>query len=348
MARIKCVDVSTWQKDVNWKKVKADGYEHAIIRAGFGREVSQKDSEFEQNYKNAKAAGVKLGVYWYSYADSIDDAKREAKACLAVLNGRALDMPVYFDMEESSQTKLGKSVLTAMAKAFCDAIIKGGYRAGIYANPNWFSNYLDYNTLKKSYSIWLAQWSNSYQYDCDVWQYSSKGRVNGIDGDCDVNYIINSAVVKSTGSTNSTTQKPTTQGSTTKPSATSKPSTSKPTTPAKKETVYTVKSGDTLSGIASKYGTTYQKLAEYNGIKSPNLIYVGQKIKIPGATTTKPATNTSKGSKSYTTYKVVKGDTLWGIAEKKLGNGSRYKEIITLNKLKSDVIYAGQTLKIPK
>lgn len=105
------------------------------------------------------------------------------------------------------------------------------------------------------------------------------------------------------------------------------------------DTVYTVKSGDTLSAIAVKYGTTYQKLAAYNGISNPNKISVGQKIKIPGKTTS-TATVT-------TTYKVVKGDTLWTIAQKKLGNGSRYKEIKSLNGLKSDTIYAGQTLKIP-
>lgn len=105
------------------------------------------------------------------------------------------------------------------------------------------------------------------------------------------------------------------------------------------DTVYTVKSGDTLSSIAAKYKTTYQKLAAYNGISNPNKIYVGQKIKIPG--TAKPAASSTK------TYTVVRGDTLWGIAQKFLGNGSRYKEIKTLNGLKSDTITVGQKLKLP-
>lgn len=101
------------------------------------------------------------------------------------------------------------------------------------------------------------------------------------------------------------------------------------------ETVYTVKRGDTLSQIAAKYGTTYQKLAAYNGISNPNLIHVGQKIKIPGS------------AAELRTHKVVRGDTLWGIAQKYLGNGNRYKEIMELNGLKSSTIYAGQVFKIP-
>ena len=196
MSNIKCIDVSTWQGSIDWKRVKAAGYGHAIIRAGFGREVSQVDNRFEQNYKNAKAAGVVLGVYWYSYAVDKADAIREAKACLTVLNKRKLEMPVYFDMEESSMTKLGKAKLTEMAKAFCEEIKKGGYRAGVYSNPNWFKNYLDYNALKKLYSIWLAQYYKEAQYECDVWQYSSSGKVDGISGSVDMNIIYNTSVVK--------------------------------------------------------------------------------------------------------------------------------------------------------
>lgn len=100
------------------------------------------------------------------------------------------------------------------------------------------------------------------------------------------------------------------------------------------EQVYTVQKGDTLSKIAAKYGTTYQKLASYNGIANPNKISVGQKIRIPGS-----------GVKTYT---VKKGDTLWAIAAGQLGDGSRYNEIKTMNGLKSDTIHAGQTLKLPE
>lgn len=197
MANIKCIDVSTWQGSIDWKKVKKAGYGHAIIRAGFGRETSQVDNQFERNYKNAKAAGVKLGVYWYSYAVNRADAVKEAKACLLVLKGKSLEMPVFFDMEESFMTKYSRATLTDMAKAFCDTVIKGGFESGVYSNLNWFTNYLNYSELKALYPIWLAQWSSSPQLKCDIWQYSAEGTVSGIDGYVDMNIIYSDDVVKS-------------------------------------------------------------------------------------------------------------------------------------------------------
>ncbi|MGN0452897.1 MAG: GH25 family lysozyme [Ruminococcus sp.] len=197
MADIKCIDVSTWQGDIDWKKVKASGINYAILRAGFGRSASQIDNKFEQNYKNASSAGVVLGAYWYSYAVDEADAVKEAEACLAVLKGKKLSMPVFFDMEESSMSKLGKKTLTAMAKAFCNRIIKGGFKAGVYSNPNWFTNYLDYNALKKLYPIWLAQYYKEAQLGCDIWQYTSEGKVSGVAGNVDMNIIYNKDIVSS-------------------------------------------------------------------------------------------------------------------------------------------------------
>lgn len=196
MANIKCIDVSEWQGTIDWKKVAAAGYSCALLRAGFGRSQTQKDKEFENNVKNAGAAGVKLGVYWYSYAEDKADAVKEAKACLSVLKGKKLQLPVFFDMEEASMTKLGKTKLTEMAKAFCDEVIKGGFRAGVYSNPNWFSNYLNYAELKKLYPIWLAQYYKEPQYDCDVWQYTSEGKVGGIIGNVDLNIIMNEGLIE--------------------------------------------------------------------------------------------------------------------------------------------------------
>ena len=157
--KVNCVDISTWNTGVNYRAVRSDGIIAAILRAGYGRETSQEDSRFETHYKGCRDAGLKVGVYWYSYADSVDDAEQEARACLSVLGGRHLDLPVYFDMEESWQTSMGRGTLTAMAKRFCDTIEAGGYRAGVYSNLNWFGNYLNYDALRARYSIWLAQWS---------------------------------------------------------------------------------------------------------------------------------------------------------------------------------------------
>lgn len=197
MAQNKCIDVSEWQGSVDWKKVKADGYGFAILRAGFGRDSSQKDKEFEKNYKNAKSAGLKLGVYWYAYCTDKADAQKEAKACLSVLKDKSFELPVFYDMEDNSIAGLGKSMLTDCAKSFCEEIKRGGYASGVYSNPNWFKNYLDYNELSKAYPIWLAQYYKEPQYECDVWQYSSVGAVNGITGNVDLNVIYNEKIIKS-------------------------------------------------------------------------------------------------------------------------------------------------------
>ena len=191
MSKITCVDISEFQQGINFNKMKNDGIKAVIIRAGYGRESSQKDSMFESHYRNAKAAGLKTGVYWYSYADSAGDAEKEAKACLECINNKSLDMPIYYDLEDNSQTKLGKAKLTEIAERFCETIKKSNYRAGVYANLNWFNNYLDYDKLKGKYSIWLAQYNFSNELKCDIWQNSSSGHVNGYNGRLDTNVIYN-------------------------------------------------------------------------------------------------------------------------------------------------------------
>lgn len=206
MAKVTCIDISEFQQGIDFKKLKNSGITAVIIRAGYGRETSQKDGMFESHYRNAKSAGMKIGVYWYSYADSAGDAEKEARACLACIGGKALDMPVYYDMEDSSQIRLGKSKLTEIAERFCEVIKKNNYRAGVYANLNWFSNYLDYNRLKNKYSIWLAQYNDRAELDCDIWQNSSSGRLDGYNGRLDTNIIYNESIC---GHANSEVKKPT-------------------------------------------------------------------------------------------------------------------------------------------
>ena len=191
MTKVTCVDISEFQQGINFNKMKNDGIKAVIIRAGYGRESSQKDSMFESHYRNAKAAGLKIGVYWYSYADSAGDAEKEAKACLECINNKSLDMPIYYDLEDNSQVKLGKTKLTEIAERFCKTIKKSGFRVGVYANLNWFNNYLDYDKLKKKYSIWLAQYNSVNELSCDIWQNSSTGRVSGYNGRLDTNVIYN-------------------------------------------------------------------------------------------------------------------------------------------------------------
>lgn len=195
--KVTAIDVSYCQTGVDYNKVKNSGIDAVIIRAGFGKETYQKDSEFETHYRNAKKAGLAVGVYWYSYAYSVAEAKQEAKVCLACIKGKTLELPVYYDLEESGQTRLGMSALTNIAIAFCEAIKSGGYRAGVYSNLNWLNNYIDYERLRSKYSIWLAQWSSNPSKSCDIWQNADNGRISGINGNVDTDVIINKNIIKS-------------------------------------------------------------------------------------------------------------------------------------------------------
>ena len=197
-----CIDISYAQgNNIDFNKVKRAGVTTVIIRIGYGREVSQKDSCFERNYEQAKSVGLKIGGYWYSYANSVSDAEKEARACLKCASSKNFDLPIYYDMEESSQAAShSATTLTNMAKAFCNAIKRGGYSAGVYSNLNWFMNHLHYSELRKLYSIWLAQWGSRRSYDCDIWQYSSAGKVDGISVDVDENVILNPSLPGSNGS----------------------------------------------------------------------------------------------------------------------------------------------------
>ena len=206
MANITCVDISEFQQGINFNKMKNDGIKAVIIRAGYGREASQKDSMFESHFRNAKNANLKIGVYWYSYADSVNDAEKEAKACLECIKNKSLDMPIYYDLEDSSQLHLGKTKITEIAERFCETVKENGYRAGVYANLNWFNNYLDYKRLKSKYSIWLAQYNDKAELDCDIWQNSSTGRVSGYSGNIDTNVIYNDNIF---GKSESKVAKPT-------------------------------------------------------------------------------------------------------------------------------------------
>lgn len=194
---VKAIDVSTWQGNINFSKVKSSGYDYVLIRAGYGRETYQKDDMFETNYKNAKKAGLKIGVYWYSYADSISDAEKEAQACLYCLNNKDLDLPVYIDFEESWQQSLGKSYLTQMAEKFCSTIENNNYQAGVYANSYWFNYFLNKQELSKKYSIWFAQIDGDMSnIQADIHQYTWTGKVNGISGNVDCDYIYNLNIVR--------------------------------------------------------------------------------------------------------------------------------------------------------
>lgn len=341
MANLTGIDVSKHQGKIDWKKVKGAGIQFAMIRAGYGRYDKQKDEQFETNYAGAKSAGIPVGAYHYSYAKTAEQAKEEAKTFLSWIKGKNFEFPLAFDIEDNSQAGLGKQVISDMIRAFCEEVESAGYYVSVYANKDWLVNRID-DDCKKKYDIWLAEWRDgkpTYTGTYGMWQYTSDGSVDGISGRVDMNIaykdyksIISgmNGVDNKTEATAQTNTTPTTNTNTSKVE--------------NKEIVYTVKKGDTLSGIASKYGTTYQKLAQYNNIKNPNLIYVGQKIKIPGSTSTSSNKTESTAPKTVI-YTVKKGDTLSGIASK---YGTTYQKLAQYNGIKNpNLIYVGQKIKIP-
>lgn len=198
--KYKGIDVSKWQGDINFNKASKE-IDFAIIRIGYGMYESQKDSKFEANYEGFRNLGIPVGVYHYSYAKNVDEAKREANVVLKWLNNRKLNLPVYFDIEDKSQINLGKNVLTNMCDAFCKEIEKAGYWAGVYANKYFFTTYLDYKKLEEKYTIWVAQYNttNTYSGKYDMWQYTSSGKVSGISGNVDMNYLYRNIFVGNNG-----------------------------------------------------------------------------------------------------------------------------------------------------
>lgn len=204
---IKGIDVSSWQGNIDFSKVKASGVEFVIIRSGYGNQSSQRDNYFEQNYTKAKAAGLKIGTYWYSYASSAYDAVNEAKACLAVIKGKKFDLPVFFDLEESSQFSKGKTFCDSIIHAFCDEIKKNGYNAGLYCSTSPLSSYVSASVASK-YPLWVAQYNSKCTYTASkyqIWQYSDKGSVNGISGGVDMNWLYDTSIYTQASSTSDKT-----------------------------------------------------------------------------------------------------------------------------------------------
>ena len=197
------IDISYAQTSVDWAKVKAAGVEFAMVRAGYGRELSQKDSMFESHYAGAKSVGIPVGTYWYSYAKDVDGAKKEAAACLETIRGKSFEYPVAFDIEDPSQRDLGKDVITDIAVAFLEEIEKAGYFATLYSSLDWLRNRLDYDRIKR-FDIWLAQWRDAgatYEHPYGMWQYTSSGSVDGIAGrvDRDIAYKDYVAIIREAG-----------------------------------------------------------------------------------------------------------------------------------------------------
>lgn len=185
---LKGIDVSTHQGNVNWSVVK-NHVDFAILRAGYGRLVSQQDAQFTNNYTGCKSNNIPCGAYWYSYAMNEDDAVLEAKAFLEVLKGKTFEYPVYFDIEEPKQLALGKTMCSKITKAFLDVVEKAGYFVGIYTSKSHLETHID-QELRNRYAVWVAHYvsKTTYSGQFGIWQYTSTGTVPGVNGRIDMNY----------------------------------------------------------------------------------------------------------------------------------------------------------------
>ncbi|MCH5274548.1 MAG: Ig-like domain-containing protein [Lachnospiraceae bacterium] len=192
------IDVSKWNGKIDWNAVKNSGVSYVIIRCGYrgyGSGALVVDPYFEQNIKGATAAGLKVGVYFFSQAVNKAEAVEEASMVLQLVKGYTISYPIFLDVEYSGAAgntgradSLSVAARTEIIVAFCETIRNSGYTAGVYANKSWLTGMIDTSQLSK-YKIWLAQYAAAPTYTgrYDMWQYKSTGRVTGINGDVDLN-----------------------------------------------------------------------------------------------------------------------------------------------------------------
>lgn len=386
-------DISAWQGDIDIKTLSSQ-VDFFIFRGYAGR---TKDKKVDRNVNLAIECGKPYGLYIYSYALNTAQAREEAQRLITLANSYSIKPSfLCIDMEDADgyKQKNGLSshqVLKDICTVEGEMFEQHGYYAMVYANTSWFRNQL--NGLTR-FDKWVAHWPTSggkqkgnatspdgeNANNCGIWQFTSEGRLNGYNGNLDMNYAYKDFVLNKNGNTN---QIPA-------PEVTTQPNVSNTYTvksgdclsvignrlginwrdianangivspyviytgqvliipgnenvqtpqpqPSQNGITYTVKSGDTLSGIASRYGTTYQKIAADNGITNPNLIHPGQVLKINGGSS-EQTNNTNRE------YIVKSGDTLSGIAAK---FGTNYQKIAADNGIANpNLIYPGQKLII--
>lgn len=205
------IDISFYQGTPDYGKVKSE-VDGIIVRAGYGQ--NNIDNQFTRNMKECNRLGIPVGVYWFSYAYTEEMARQEAQYCLAAIKPYKVELPVCFDFEYDSVdyakrkgVVITKELATKLVHAFCGEIEKAGYYAMNYTNPAYLAQYFDSSTLR--YDLWLAQWPNKPDPDkppreCGIWQYTSKGKVNGILGnvDMDAGYKDYPTIIRNAGLNN--------------------------------------------------------------------------------------------------------------------------------------------------
>ena len=317
MSEYKGIDVSRWQGHIDWARVKAAGIQFAIIKAGGSDAGFYTDPRWKENYQNAKVNGIAVGAYYFvgPGCTSEEDGKADAQRFLNQLKGKQFEYPVFIDVEATPAS--AKAGATEAAIAFCRALEAAGYYAGIYSSTySGFRDRLEDSKLTP-FTHWVAQYASKCTYGgaYGIWQYSSSGRVDGISGnvDMDISYQNYPSIIKAGGFNGYAKQGSVQETTPVQPHKTidelarevlagkwgnGDDRKSRITTAgydytavqvkvnellgASQAVYYTVRSGDTLSAIAKKYGTSVAAIQKLNAslIRNVNQIQVGWKIRV--------------------------------------------------------------------
>ena len=324
------IDVSKWQGNIDFYAVRDSGIEVVYIKSSEGHWT---DPEFEANYSKAKAAGLKVGVYHYVTADTVEEARSEAAYFVSVLEGKELDCRLAMDFEYFGY--LSTWQINEIGLTFLQTVQSlSGKEMVVYSNLSSARNI--WNNEVAQYPLWIAEYGVSEPRDNGKWtewvgfQYSESGSMPGIYGSSvDLDYYTDGIFLSGEGGVPRV------------------PDDSRPQIPERPKTyvgTYTVQPGDTLSEIAARCGITVEHLAAINKIQNPNLIYAGEVLRIRGTVPISDEASFTGNSSQQGTYTVRSGDTLSEIAAR---FGTSANQLASLNGISNpNRIYPGQVLRL--
>ena len=321
MTTYKGIDISNWQGSVDFSEVKNSGVQIVYIEATEGNFYT--DPYLQEFYDGASSSGLLIGFYHF-FSPSVL-ASEQAKYFTNAISGMTSDCRLVLDLEEAGS--YGSAELSMIANEFLEAVeINSGLNVALYTYASFANNNIEPGYGLEKYPLWIAEYGTSSPESNSIWgssyagwQYSDTGYIPGVSGNCDLD-TFNSGILLNSKVSIPETRKQESENSAIK--------------------YYVVQAGNTLSGIASRFGTTVQALAQLNNITNPNLIYVGQVLKIYGDN------KVQRGNNNFsTTYVVQSGDTLSGIASR---FGTTVQELVQLNDISNpNLIYIGEVLKLP-
>ena len=181
---LKGIDISYHNGEIDFSKVKSQ-VDFIIMRSGYGKKTTNsKEVKFDIYYEEAKKNNIPIGTYWYSYANTPEEALVEAQTFLNKVKGKKFEYPIFYDVEEKSILNQGKEIVSKIIKTFLEEVEKNGYIVGLYSSASYLENLVD-DEIKDKYIIWVAQWGKNidkprYNGKWDIWQYSSKGHIDGV------------------------------------------------------------------------------------------------------------------------------------------------------------------------